>query len=105
MDLKDFIEHTGYQMQTTFWDDFSVADAFGAGAVIDTYKRCFDEWKGDYKYLTELVMVLNWKIWQHYYGGNKILSNIYDNLFDKCATYAQDNLTEEELRYYYRITD
>lgn len=105
MDLKYFIEHTGYQMQTTFWDDFSVADAFGADAVLDTYKRCFDEWKGDYKYLTELVMVLNWKIWQHYYGGNNILSNIYDNLFDKCATYAQDNLTEEELRYYYRITD
>lgn len=26
MDLKDFIEHTGYQMQTTFWDDFSVAE-------------------------------------------------------------------------------
>ena len=105
MSIKDFIEHTGYKMQTTFWDDFSIADSYGEAAVLDTYKRCFDEWKGDYIYLTELVMVLNWKIWQHYYEENMILSNVYDLLFVECATYAQDNLTEEELRYYYRVTD
>lgn len=56
-------EMCGYKPITTFWDDFSIADNFGIDAVCDTYNRAFQEWKTDYKYLTELVMVLNWKIW------------------------------------------
>ena len=55
---------TGYKPMTTFWQDFSIADAFGVAAVEDTFKRAFNEWKGNYKYLTELVMVLNHKIAQ-----------------------------------------
>ncbi len=51
---------------TTFWQDFTIADKFGKDAVLDTYRRAFEEWKGDYRYLTELVMVLNHKIWEHY---------------------------------------
>lgn len=56
----------GYTQITTFFEDFSIADAFGISAVKDTYNRAFKEWKHDYKYLTELVMVLNWKCWEHY---------------------------------------
>ena len=54
----------GYETFTTFWQDFSIADRFGVAAIKDTFTRAFNEWKHDYKYLTELVMVLNWKIWQ-----------------------------------------
>ena len=57
---------TGYKPLTTFWSDFSMAEQFGIEAVKDTFKRAFEEWKGDYKFLTELVMVLNHKIWQWY---------------------------------------
>ena len=57
-------EMTGYHPLTTFWQDFSIADSFGMDAVKDTYQRAFSEWRTDYTYLTELVMVLNWKIWQ-----------------------------------------
>ena len=35
----------GYEMQTTFWQDFSIADRFGIDAVKDTYNRAFKEWK------------------------------------------------------------
>ena len=52
-------EEIGYKALTTFWQDFSIADNFGETAVEDTYQRVFKEWKHDYKYLTELVMVLN----------------------------------------------
>ena len=52
-------EMIGYTPVTTFWDDFTIAEAFGGNAVRDTFNRAFDEWKGNYKYLTELVMVLN----------------------------------------------
>ena len=61
----------GYEMQTTFWQDFSIADKFGISAIEDTYERAFKEWKDNYIYLTELVIVVNWKCWQHYENKNE----------------------------------
>ena len=52
-----------YECKTTLWMDFSIADRFGIAAVRDTFRRAFREWKGNTVYLTELVMVLNHKIW------------------------------------------
>ena len=94
----------GYEMKTTFWDDFSIADSFGVKAIKDTYKRAFEEWKGDYIYLTELVMVLNWKIWQ-YYETNEKIARVYNDLWEKADLYATDNLNGEELSYFYKTTD
>lgn len=54
----------GYEMKTTFWEDFCIADAFGVSAIEDTYNRAFNGWKHDYIYLTELSLVLNWKMFQ-----------------------------------------
>ena len=94
----------GYTTMTTFWQDFSIADAFGVAAIKDTYKRAFKEWKEDYKYLTELVMVLNWKIWQHH-GKNDRYAKLYNELWDEANQYALDNLKGEELSYFFRTTD
>ena len=93
-----------YECKTTFWDDFSIADAFGVAAVKDTFNRAFAEWKDNYIYLTELVMVLNHKCW-HHYEKNRELSELYAELFYKAEDYAYENLKDEELNYYYRITD
>ena len=46
-----------YECQTTFWEDFSIADAFGEDAVKDTFKRAFEEWKDDYRYLTDILQI------------------------------------------------
>lgn len=99
------MNETGYKMMTTFWSDFTVADRFGATAIKDTYKRAFNEWKDNYQYLTELVMVLNWKIWQHYEANNESISRIYNDLWEKTDIYAQEHLKGEELSYFYRVTD
>lgn len=53
----------GYKPRTTFYEDFSIADHFGCPAVRDTYCRAFNAWQNNIEYMTELVMVLNWKIW------------------------------------------
>ena len=58
---------TGYQPQTTFWDDFNIAEAYGSAAIRDTYNRIMNGWSDNYIYLTELVIVLNWNIW--YWDG------------------------------------
>ena len=95
----------GYETFTTFWEDFSIADVFGVGAVNDTFDRAFKEWKHDYKYLTELVMVLNWKLWEHYERNNEELSEVYNQHWLVADYYAHENLNGEELEYFYRITD
>lgn len=98
-------EMTGYKPKTTFWQDFSIADIFGSiSAVKDTFNRAFDEWKDNYIYLTELVMVLNHKIWEHY-ENNEQLAEVYNDLWVKADNYACNNLKGEELSYFYRITD
>jgi len=93
-----------YKTFTTFWMDFTIADSFGTGAIRDTYNRAFKEWKHDYKYLTELVMVLNHKIWE-WYEKNEAIAGVYNDLWEKASAYACENLKGEELSYYYRVTD
>ena len=94
-----------YEFKTTFWTDFSIADRFGEKAVKDTFKRAFKEWKHDVVYLTELVLVLNWKCWDHFSNGNFNLSGLYANLYDEADGYACSNLTGEDLQYFLRTTD
>lgn len=102
---RDVVEaETGYRPFTTFYEDFSIADNFGLDAVKDTYNRAFNEWKNNYKYLTEFVMVLNWKIWEHH-ESNEAYAKMYDELFHKVNDYALENLKGEELQYFYRVTD
>ena len=94
----------GYKQITTFFQDFSIADNFGAEAIKDTYRRAFKEWKEDYKYLTELVMVLNWKMWQ-WSEINEEYGKLYALLWEKADIYACSNLKGDELSYFYRTTD
>lgn len=95
---------TGYTPITTFYTDFGIADKFGIDAVKDTFQRAFDEWKTNYKYLTELVMALNWKIWEHYQKNDE-LSMLYNDLWMAADNYAVNNLTGEKLDYFYKTTD
>ena len=96
---------TGYKPITTFYEDFSIADNFGLEAVKDTFKRGFETAKFmGYKELTEFVMVLNWKIWEHY-KSNEQLARVYNDLWMKAVEIATSTLQGEELMYYYRTTD
>lgn len=96
---------TGYTPKTTFFEDFSVADLFGGSAIKDTYRRARRDAKSmGYEALTELVMVLNWKIWQHYETCEPI-ARLYDTLWRELHEYAVTHLTGDALTYYYITTD
>ena len=103
--FTELMAQRGYTVQTTFWEDFSIADRFGKSAVLDTFKRAFSEWKTDYKYLTEMVLVLNTKAWDLFNKGNQELSEIYSELYFKVHDYACTHLKGEEFEYYFNITD
>lgn len=71
-------------------------------AIRDTFNRAFREWKEDYEYLTELV--LNHKIWQ-YYETRPDIASLYNTLWEEASQYAVENLKDDELSYYYDVTD
>ena len=95
---------TGYKPKTTFWEDFVIAEHFGVSAIRDTYKRAFDGWKDNAEYLTELVMVLNHKIWR-WYQINDRYARLYDELWRKADRYAVNHLKGDDLSYFLEVTD
>ena len=97
-------EEIGYTPQTTFWNDFSIADIYGADAVQDTFDRAFAEWKNNAVYITELVLVLNHKSWQHA-EKRRELSELYADLYYKADKYALDHLKGDDWQYYFETTD
>ena len=97
-------ELTGYKPLTTLYMDFSIADKFGKNAILSTFNAAKKEYKGRHKYQTELAMVLNWKLWEHYENNDELVQ-IYNKLFTSYNDYLLDNLKGEELSYYIRTTD
>ena len=97
-------ELTGYKPITTFYTDFSIADKFGVNGIKSTYENAFRSWKNNYKYITELVMVLNWKIWR-WYKHDDDYAKLYNTLWEKLDEWCMDNLKGEELDYYIQTTD
>lgn len=102
-------QETGYKPITSFWRDFSIAERFGVQAIRKTYQMAFEEWKGNCKYLTELVLVLNHKIFQYWVKDGTDEQNsmalLYNELYQRANIYALDNLHGEEAEYFYKCTD
>ena len=93
-----------YEWKTTFWTDFSIADQFGLAAIQDTFDRAFGEWKDNYIYLTDLVVALNWKIWQ-WFKKREEYAELYNNLWEKADLYACENLHGDEATYFFSKVD
>ena len=104
MTFREFMKGNGYEVETTFWEDFSIAERFVLSAIQDTFNRAFKEWKEDYEFLTELVLVLNYKIWQ-YHEKRPEFAELYNTLWEQTDQYAMENLKDEELSYFFDVTD
>ena len=98
-------EISGYRPMTTFWEEFEIAEHRGYKAVQETYSRLFHDWRHDYKYLTELVMVLKHKAWNHKDLAGFLISDIYITLYEVADNYAIDNLKGYELKYFFECTE
>lgn len=97
---------TDYKPFTTFFSDFSIAEYLeGAKGVKDSFKHMFEAWKHDIKYITEMSIVLNHKIWEWHDKGNFVLARTYDEIWKECCAYIEDNFEGDDLSYYFRVTD
>ena len=99
------LELSGYETKTTFYSDFTIADAFGEAAVIDTFDRSFASFNRNVVYMTELSMVLNHKLWEMYHAKNETLMNVYDALWKKTDEYCINTFKGDDLSYYLHTTD
>lgn len=108
--MREFWREIGYEPCTTFWEDFSMADKFvgyiDRNPLEELYDIALPYAKSDYKVFTELVMVLNHKIWQ-WYQENQVHARLYDALWrrsmeDFFKTFKHNSVAVE---YYYRVTD
>ena len=93
-----------FHFETTFWEEFSIADNYGSEGVIEHYNLVFNQWKDNLRFLTELVLVLNWKIYQWYQGDDN-LGMTYDELWKMTDGYALETLKGDDLHYYLSILD
>jgi len=95
----------GYETKTTFWEDFSIAERYNLKAIRDTFNRAFKEWKSNAEYLTELVLVMNWKLWAKFKVGMMEQAKLYDELWRAANQYALRNLKGKDLEYFLATTD
>ena len=98
-------EYEADRADSTFYADFSVADVYGEKAIQETYNTAFNNWKTNYKMFTELVAVLNHKIWFWYEHGITEYSELYDRLWKQADAYGCDNLKGEELKHFMMVLD
>lgn len=99
-------QFTDYRSITNYYDLYSIADKESAKAVRDLFATNFEEAKKDYKTLTELVMVLNHRMW-YWYRMNPAspMVSTYQKIFDKAKNYAYSHLKGDEFKYYSSVTD
>lgn len=98
------ILENGYEIKTTFWSDFSIADAFGIDAIKDTFNRAFSEWKNNTEYVTELACVMSWKSCAWYEKNNEY-STLYAEYYHKVDEWCMNNLKGKDMNYYLKWTD
>ena len=105
MDYRTYCkENLNYEVQTSFWDDFTIAEMYGTQAIQDTFDISFETWKNNRVCGTELCMVLNHKIWQ-LYETNDTYARLYDRLWRKIDGYIMDHWKGDDLKYFLRTTD
>lgn len=98
-------EMCGYKPITTYYTDFGIAERFGKASIKDTYRRAVKHWGDDIKWMTEIVMVLNWKYHEHSVRDNADLAEFYADLWEEASRYVLEHFEGDDLTYYYRTTD
>lgn len=101
-------ENFGYEVKTTFFEDFTIAEIVAhKEGVIDTYERAMSEWLDNIEYITEFVLVLNHKCWQHHGEGrielSKLYSDLYYKAYDKVANHYEGD--DEKSYYFWKTLD
>lgn len=95
----------GYTQRTTFWDDFTLAEKLGVPDIERTYRNAFNSWKTDVVFITELVLVLNWKM---LYMDEKHMTEksvMYYKCWVELSNWCERHLEAGAYEYFISVTD
>lgn len=98
------MKENGNEVKTTFWEDFRQQSDLAFQLFRTRSIVLSKSGKEDYEFLTELVLVLNHKIWQ-YHEKRPEFAELYNTLWEQTDQYAMENLKDEELSYFFDVTD
>jgi len=119
LNLEDM---TDFRPSYTFYKDLAIAEfcetrMLDKNAVRKTYNRLVKSYGSNIKAMTELVMVLNHKIWafynkvdSHYMGDNEradYFEALYTELYQEAAVFVERKFGKDEkaMCYYYQVMD
>lgn len=103
----DIEKATGYKPLTTYYEMFTKEEPKGYESIKQLFDDLFalNKDANRYEYLTELSLVLNWKMWHFHSVRDYETSHFYESLWRKVDRYALDTLKGEELKFYLHTTD
>lgn len=100
----------------TFAQDFEIALMFGGlKGVEETYKRAFEEWRKDIRYITALAITMNHLGWKYWDTDEKVGKKFFE-YWEKLDAFILDgeedgedykykNFTADEVSYFIRACD
>ena len=94
---------TGYEPRTVWYEYFSIADHQGEPAVRNLYSDITSRWSDNVDLMTELAMILNWKVAEHD-GKNARLVELYKELWRKTDRAIVKRFDDDDLTYYLQET-
>lgn len=102
---KQYFERTlGFKFDSTFFEEFSIAEQYGPKGIREHFNLVFREWKDNLKYVMELVQVLNLKV-ATWFGKDDDLGMTYDELWHIADSYVFENYSKEDLQTYLHTLD
>ena len=111
IDLREVLEQKqalerqfDFHFESTFWEEFSIADGYGPDGIREHYDLVFSQWKDNIKFLTELVLVLNLKLFI-WFKVDDDLGKMYEDLYVDADAYALSSFEGDDLHYYLHTLD
>lgn len=97
---------TDYRSISDYWDRYSIAEKESLDAVKIVNKAIFEEAKDDYKLITEMALVLIYKIVDcNEKPSKKRLCGFYRDFYEEVNSYAVTHLKANKLDYYFAVTE
>lgn len=95
------------KLKFDLWHKFTVAECKGTKGVKEYFKKVFEELKEkkDVERLTELVLVTNWKSWDHYDMFHTQMSEVYSQLYYRAHGWCCSHFKGQDMDYYFGMTD
>ena len=96
-------------MKEFFWEAFDDAEEAGNSTVIAIASILYQRWCDRIHELTDLVMVINHKSWDHYekrnIGFQELYTDLYYEYYEKAINYMEKKGMDSELTYFIRTLD